>query len=91
MYKGFTRQSDNDWIPYFTAKKVLEGLDIDPYVIDDMTTLIFHEDSKYVRKNAGALLAKKRAYWARAKSRKSFGKPPRLRHRPAHVGRVFRL
>ena len=37
------------------------------------------------------LLAKKRAYWARAKCRKSFGKPPRLRHRPAHVGRVFRL
>jgi hypothetical protein len=37
------------------VRKVLEGLDIDPYVIDDMTTLIFHEDSKYVRKNAGAL------------------------------------
>ena len=54
-----------------------------------------HRYIEFLSRRAAAgraeLLAKKRAYWARAKSRKSFGKPPRLRHRPAHVGRVFRL
>jgi hypothetical protein len=37
------------------VRRVMEGLEIDPYMIEDMTTVIFHEDSKYVRKTKGML------------------------------------
>ena len=33
------------------VKGVLEGMEIDPYVLDDMADVIFYRDSKYVRKS----------------------------------------
>lgn len=37
------------------VKGVLEGMEIDPYVLDDMADVIFYRDSKYVRKSNGSL------------------------------------
>jgi hypothetical protein len=37
------------------VKSILEGLEIDPHVLNDMASVIFHGDSKYVRKTKGVL------------------------------------
>ena len=38
------------------CQKILEGLEIDPFVLIDMSDVIFDEDSKYVRQSGGYLL-----------------------------------